>query len=47
MALEKVISDDKFRRDIARKGFQRSLQFNWERSAKQLLSVFEDILNNS
>ena len=42
----KVLTDNELRQSLIRKGIERAKLFNWEKSAKEHLKVFEDILNS-
>lgn len=42
----KVITDETLRKSLSEKGFERAKLFNWEKSAKEHLKVFEDVLNS-
>ncbi|MEK7845866.1 MAG: glycosyltransferase family 1 protein, partial [Nitrospinota bacterium] len=42
----KVLTDNELRQGLVKKGFERAKLFNWEKSAKEHLKVFEDVLNS-
>lgn len=44
-ALWNVIYDGELRKSLINKGLMRARQFTWEKSARQLLQVYEDLLN--
>lgn len=44
-ALLNVLEDEELRKEMVKKGFERSTQFTWEKTAGQLLKVFEELLN--
>jgi glycosyltransferase involved in cell wall biosynthesis len=44
-ALWQVIHDENLRTELIRKGLERARQFTWERSARQLLQIYRDLLN--
>ena len=39
-AMRRVLTDDKLKADMIRKGLERSKQFSWEKTAKQTLGVY-------
>jgi glycosyltransferase involved in cell wall biosynthesis len=41
--IEKVISDEKLRQDMIKKGYTQIKQFSWEKTAKDTLKVLEDL----
>ena len=43
-ALEKVLTDDKLKEDLIRKGRERSKLFSWEKCATQTMEYFESIV---
>ncbi len=42
-AIEKVLTDNKFREEMVRKGLERAMQFSWTATARQTLDVFEKV----
>jgi len=40
-----VLTDETLRQDLIRKGFERVKLFSWEKSAKEYIKVFEEVLN--
>lgn len=42
-AVAAVLSDDSLRRDLIRRGFERSRQFNWAETARQTLEVYREV----
>jgi glycosyltransferase involved in cell wall biosynthesis len=43
----KVLSDDAIRRSLVEKGLERAKFFTWEKSAREHLKVFEEVLRSS
>lgn len=41
--LEKVVSDDKLRQDMVKKGYNQIKKFSWEKTAKETLKVLEEM----
>jgi len=41
----KVLSDDSLRQSLIEKGLERAKLFSWEKSAKEHLKVFEEVLS--
>ena len=46
-AIEKVISDDKLRKEMREKGYLQVKKFSWEKTASQTLSVLESLVKSS
>jgi glycosyltransferase involved in cell wall biosynthesis len=44
-AIEKVISNEKLRQDMIKKGYNQIKKFSWEKTAKETLKVLESIAN--
>jgi glycosyltransferase involved in cell wall biosynthesis len=44
VALDQVLADETLRRDLTAKGYARAGQFTWEQSARQLLSIYRELL---
>ena len=42
-AMDKVLGDESFRNSLAEKGFLRSKEFSWEKAARQMIGVWEDL----
>jgi glycosyltransferase involved in cell wall biosynthesis len=45
--IKEVLSDDDLRENMRRKGLERAKQFSWEKAAKDLLSIFENLVNGT
>lgn len=45
-ALQRIISDDKLREDLRRKGLERASKFSWTEAARQTIDVFEIVMQN-
>jgi len=41
----KVLTDESLRRSLIEKGLERAKLFSWEKSAKEHLEVFKEVLN--
>ncbi|MGA2959030.1 MAG: glycosyltransferase family 1 protein [Thermodesulfobacteriota bacterium] len=41
--MERLLTDDPFRKQLTLKGFERASRFGWEKSAKEHLKLFEEI----
>ena len=44
---EKIILDDDFRNELSRKALKQSLKFSSRKSVKELLKVYENIIEQS
>lgn len=44
--IDKVISDDKLRNDLIKRGYNQLAKYSWRRTAKQTYSVYMDALRN-
>jgi glycosyltransferase involved in cell wall biosynthesis len=44
-ALTSVLSNDRLRIDLARRGVSRARQFSWETAARKMIAVYEDVAN--
>ena len=44
--IEMVLNDEKLQQEMIQKGLQRAKEFTWEKSAKEHLEVFEEVLRN-
>jgi alpha-1,3-rhamnosyl/mannosyltransferase len=44
--IHEVLTDDDLRKSLVRKGLEREKLFNWERTAKEHLRVFKEVLNS-
>jgi len=44
--MRKVLTDEALRRNLIEKGLERAKLFSWEKSAKEHLKVFEEVLNS-
>lgn len=42
-AIKKVITDEKLRKSMIKKGFQQARKFSWEKTARQTLKVLEEV----
>ena len=45
--IKKVLSDQRLRASLIKKGFERAKLFTWKRSAEQHIKVFEEVLNKT
>ena len=45
--IEEIISDEKLRQDMIKKGYNQIKKFSWEKTAKETLSVLEEMGKNS
>jgi glycosyltransferase involved in cell wall biosynthesis len=43
--IKEVLSDDVLREKMRRKGLERAKQFSWQKAAKDLLRIFENLVN--
>ncbi len=43
--IEKILSDEAYRKDIIEKGFRQSAKFSWKNMAKQVLELYETVFN--
>ena len=43
--LETVISDEKLRTEMIKKGYNQARKFSWEKTAKETLKVLEELGN--
>lgn len=43
--IEKVITDEKLRQEMVKKGYNQIKKFSWEKTAKETLKVLEDLAN--
>lgn len=46
-AMIKVVSDEKLQREMCRRGLERAKEFTWERTARETLRAYEEILNGN
>ena len=44
-AIEKVLTDEKMREELIRKGFERVKRFSWERTARDTLEIYKCVAN--
>ena len=44
-AMKEILTDDKFRDDMIRKGLEQSRKFSWEKTAEQTLEVYNKVEN--
>ena len=44
--IHKVLTDETLRQDMIRKGLERAKLFSWEKSAKEHIKVFEEVLSS-
>ncbi len=44
--MQKVLTDDTLRQSLIQKGIERAKLFSWEKSAKEHIKVFEEVLNS-
>jgi glycosyltransferase involved in cell wall biosynthesis len=42
-----LLRDEEYRRDLGRRGLERSRMFSWERAARETLEVYQQVLNRS
>lgn len=42
-AMDRLLGDESFRNSLAEKGFLRSKEFSWEKAARQMLQVWEEL----
>ena len=42
-AINKISNDSKYREELTEKGFDNAKKFSWEKTAKQTLSIFEEV----
>ncbi|MCD6419940.1 MAG: glycosyltransferase family 4 protein, partial [Synergistetes bacterium] len=47
LGIRTVLSDENLQKELVRKGFERVKLFSWEKTAKQILEVFEEVLRES
>jgi glycosyltransferase involved in cell wall biosynthesis len=45
--MHRVLLDEELRRSLIEKGTERTKLFTWERTARETLSVFAEVLNAS
>ena len=45
-AIYRVITDEKLRESLIKKGYERVKQFSWEKTARETLRVFEEVYNS-
>jgi glycosyltransferase involved in cell wall biosynthesis len=43
--IETVLSDEKLREDLIKKGFENIKRFSWEESAKKIVQIIREIKN--
>lgn len=43
-AIERLLSDEKLRADLSKKGLERAKEFSWISTARQTLRVFENVM---
>ncbi|GMT45498.1 MAG: glycosyl transferase [bacterium] len=43
--IEKILSDEAYRKDIIERGFRQSAKFSWKNMAKQILELYETVFN--
>jgi len=44
IALKQMLGDEELRADLAERGLERAKQFSWERTARETLAVYEEVL---
>jgi glycosyltransferase involved in cell wall biosynthesis len=44
--MQKLLKDENFRKDLIKKGHEQVKKFSWEKSAKEVLNVFEEMGKN-
>ncbi len=44
--MEKLLTDEKLRKEMVKKGFEQVKKFSWEKTARETLKVIEQITNN-
>ena len=42
-ALEMVLTDERLKRELVAKGFERAKQFSWEKAAKETLNIYREV----
>ena len=42
-ALERVVSDEALRRDLAARGFAQAARFSWDETARRTLAVYQSL----
>lgn len=42
-AIHKVLNDEELRKELSKKGLQRAKKFNWKKTAKETLKVYEEV----
>lgn len=45
-SMERIINDEKLSREMTKRGIQRSLNFSWNKTSKNTLNAYMDILKN-
>ena len=43
-AMDSLLSNEGLRKTLAEKGFERSKEFSWEKAARQMLGVWEELV---
>ncbi|MEI6753153.1 MAG: glycosyltransferase family 1 protein [Paludibacter sp.] len=44
-AIKQILSDDKFRESLCKKGIERAAQFSWKHMAEKYLELYKELLN--
>jgi len=42
-AMDSLLSNEGLRKTLAEKGFRRSKEFSWEKAARQMIGVWEEL----
>jgi glycosyltransferase involved in cell wall biosynthesis len=45
VAIDRLLSDTDLRESYRQKGFTRAAKFSWENAAKDLISIYDEVLN--
>ncbi len=45
-AMDRVLGDEDLRKSLAEKGFRRSQEFSWEKAARQMMGVWEELCHS-
>jgi glycosyltransferase involved in cell wall biosynthesis len=44
--MREILTDENFKVKLSKKGYKRSLNFSWEKAAKETLEVYKKVINN-
>ncbi|MDN5295788.1 MAG: hypothetical protein PWP01_1298 [Methanosarcinales archaeon] len=42
-AMERVLTDESLREDMRRRGLERAKRFSWQRSAREMWDIYEEV----